>query len=324
MDVIGVGAPVIDRIVHVDEALLNALEIAKGGMRIVDLSTLEAIEQAYRLQTQFTPGGSAANTVKGLAHLGHTSSLVGKIGMDRWGDLFNESVTQLDIKSLYLKSSTPTGQILTLVTPDSERTFCSFPGASVKIKPHELSPSMFTGVKLAHIEGYTLLASGVTEQAMKLAKQAGAKISFDLASFEIVHACKEEIEKLLSGYVDIIFANQEEVFALTGLGPEKACASLKEICGVVVVFCGEAGVWVGQGDKLWFHAAQKVSAIDTTGAGDLFASGFLHGYLHEYPIELCAAYGTFAASEIVQVMGAELPLRAWDKLRSIYSRLQTV
>lgn len=318
-EILGVGAPVIDRVVHVEDALLKTLGIEKGGMTIVDLPMLETIQRSFHSHS--IAGGSAANAIKGLAHLGHSCALVGKIGSDAWGEKFLQSISKLPIQSFYQKSQTPTAQILALVTPDKERTFCSFVGASVEMRPGDLLPSFFAGRKLVHIEGFTLLATGVTERAMKLAKNAGAKISFDLANFELVRAHKEELERLLKNDVDIVFANEKEAAALTGLNPEKACAALSEMCEIAVVFCGEKGSWIGREGELFFQPAQQVSAIDTTGAGDLFASGFLHGYLQGCSLDLCAAYGTLVAGAVVQIIGAELPLGTWDRLRSRYSRM---
>ncbi len=261
IEVLGVGAPVIDRIVQVEDSLLADLGIMKGGMGVVDLPTLEKIERVHHLHSYLIAGGSASNAIKGLAHLGHSCALTGKIGSDLWGQQFLRALSSLNIQPFYVKSTTRTGQILSMVTPDKERTFCSFLGSSNEIIPEELNPSIFKHVKLVHIEGYTLLAPGVTEKAMQLAKKARAKVSFDLASFEIVKVCKAQIASLLPRYVDILFANTQEVSALTGLDPERGCAVLQDLCDTVVVFLGDKGCWVGRGDQRWFIPAIKVAAV---------------------------------------------------------------
>ena len=192
----------------------------------------------------------------------------------------------------------------------------SFLGAGAEMKPDDLDPDYFKGVSLVHIEGYSLLVEGLTDKAMQLSKAAGAKVSFDLASFEITRTYKEKIIALLSHYVDIVFANTDETHALTLLGPEKGCMILKDLCDTAVVSMGKEGCWVGTSQDLNYCPAIKTIPEDTTGAGDLFASGFLHGYLSGHSVEECARYGALTASEVIQVIGAELPPEAWARIKA--------
>lgn len=316
-EVIGLGAPFIDHILKVSDNFLEKIPGAKGGMEPVDYDTfLQILESSgCGSSATVTSGGSSANTIRGLAELGHPCALVGKIGSDSAGNFFLESLARLGVTSFLLPTPTPTGQVLCLVTPDGQRTCRDFLGASLEMQADDLHPSLFARVKLAHIEGYTLMNDSLTQRGMAYAQAAGAKISFDLASFELVEKYKFRLITLLKTYVDILFANTDEARALTGKGPEEACALLKDLCDTVVVTTGEKGCWVGQGDLLLHCPAFPVKPFDTTGAGDLFSAGFLHGYLRRQGLEDCARYGALVAAEVVQIDGAEIPEETWKKLR---------
>lgn len=316
LDCLGIGALLADQIVHVPEELLSKLPGKKGGMETVDYQGLTDLLRLTKPSYPLFPGGSCANVIRSLAHLGRKCALLGKIGDDEIGHSLLDNLQALGIKTMYLKSSTPTGQVVSLVTPDGERTCRSYLGAHQEISCEDLLPDQFENVKIVHIEGYTLLYSGLTECAMRYAKNAGAKISFDLASFEIVEAYKSHILELLSQYVDICFANELEAHLLTGQGLEEGCAELKNFCPLAVVSMGKNGCWVGHRDTVVHCPAYPVKhPLDTTGAGDLFTAGFLHGYLSGKPFEVCADYGALLGAAVVQVQGTILPEEQWKQLR---------
>lgn len=221
----------------------------------------------------------------------------------------------MNIVPLYTQSTAPTAQVVCLITPDRERTLRSFLGASQEMKAEDLKPEQFENVKLVHIEGYSLLNESLTERAMELAKEAKAKISFDLASFEITQAYKDKIIYLLSHYVDILFANEAETKMLTGLSPEKGSDILKDICQTVIILQGSKGCWVARRETKFHHPAFSVQSIDTTGAGDLFASGFLHGYLSQSSLQECARFGSLIGAAAVQYLGAEIPAEKWEEIK---------
>jgi len=314
-NVLGIGAPIVDRILFITDDFLQKLHINKGGIAFVDHLALAAILDQYATDALTGAGGSGANVIKGMAHLGEKCALTGKIGTDPNAEIFLKNLSALSITSLYVSSSTPTGQVLSLVTPDGERTICSFLGSGGLMTPEDLKEEFFKGMKLVHIEGYTLLNPGLTHRAVEQAKKAGAKVSFDLANYEIVQTHKECIGKLMSS-VDILFANADEARALTGFGPEKACSLLKNICEIVVVTLGEKGCCVGHKDQVVRYPVDAVKPLDTTGAGDLFASGFLYGYLKDLPLRECAQLGVRIARAVVQVEGTEIPPEGWNQLKT--------
>jgi sugar/nucleoside kinase (ribokinase family) len=192
-----------------------------------------------------------------------------------------------------------------------------YPGAANEIESHELNPSLFKGVNLVHIEGYMLYAKDkiFVPEAMRCAKEAGATISFDLSSYDLIRLQKEKIIEILNNYVDIVFANEDEVKELTGQEPLEGCAVLKQICPIAVVMVGPKGCIVGSGEMLHHSSAFPVKALDTTGAGDLFASGFLHAYLNGLPLKVCALIGNMVGGAVCEVYGAEIPKQKWNSLK---------
>lgn len=316
IEVLGIGAPIVDQVIHVSDDFLAAVPGKKGGMEPISHELFCDLLRKTGQNPELLPGGSCANTIRGLASLGHTCGLIGKIGNDDIGAHFVDNLRHLGIASFYNKSRTPTGRVLSFVTPDGERTCRTFLGACAEMSADDLEPDRFQKVRLVHIEGYTLNYPGLTRRVMEYAKNAGATISFDLASFEIVELYKKEILDLLVRYVDICFANKVEAYELTRLAPEQACAYLKELCSIAIVSMNKEGCWIGQKTELLRCPAYPVEPLDSTGAGDLFASGFLHGYLTDKPLGVSAHYGALAGAAIVQLQGASLPQAQWEALKA--------
>lgn len=315
-EVLGVGAPLLDHLLQVDEAYLETVPGEKHGMETVEYPAMvQIIEGSHTVPKQIA-GGSCANAIKGLASLGQKCAMTGKIGKDAIGEKVHRDLLDQGITPLLHYSSTPTGHVTCLITPDGKRTCRAYLGASQEMGPDDLKADHFSPTKLVHIEGYTLLCSGLTHRAMELAKEAGAKISFDLGSFEIVESYRNLVMDLVSEYVDILFANEDETLALTGEDPQDGCEILKTLTEVAVVMIGKKGCWVGHGSETFHVPGYPIDQpIDTTGAGDLFASGFLHGYLEGRPLAECAKYGALTGNAVVQVVGAEIPESMWADIK---------
>lgn len=313
-EVLGIGAPIIDLILRVDHAHLEKISAGKHGMQVVDYPTLKKIIAESGVSPTRTAGGSGANTIRGLAHLGHKTAFLGRIGSDLEGRFFLKTIKSVQISPLLLESETPTAQVVCLVTPDGERTMRAFLGASAEFTEKDLKPEFFKGVSLVHIEGYQLLKGETVLHAMEMAKAANARVSFDLGSYELVEDFKDTIVKLVTKYVDVLFANQQEIQGLTKMPPEKGCALLTDLCETSVVMLGSEGCIVGRGEEQTRFPAFKVPVIDTTGAGDLFASGFLHGYLKGRSMKECARLGALSGAAAVQVHGTDLSLDMWEAI----------
>lgn len=317
-EVLGIGAPIVDLILHVDDDFLqeHAPGYKGGGYRPGWEKFSKILELASDNSPTIATGGSCSNTIKGLASLGVSTALFGKLGNDKMGDFFLEKIVPLGIESLHISCQTPTAQVMCLVTPDKNRTFVVFPGAGDEISPNDLTDQLFEGIRHLHVDGYMLYNGQIVEEAMKRAKANGATVSFDLATFNVVNAYKDHILHLLDNYVDLLFANQDEATALIGLTDEEACEELLALCDTVVILAGADGCIAGSKEGILRQGTAKVDVVDTTGAGDLFASGFIYGYLKGMPLCKCARLGNLLGSTVVTVNGAEIPKHLWEKIEN--------
>jgi sugar/nucleoside kinase (ribokinase family) len=315
--VLGIGAPCMDILISAEENFIDSLG-EKGGSKLVEWSFVDKVLNQYSSHAVIATGGSCANTIKGLASLGHRCAIYGKLGNDEMGKRFFNKMTSLGILPLVdISVQSATQVCLCFISPDGDRTMRCHAGASIELSSLDLSPQLFQNVSLVHIEGYSLYTQDpeFVPVAMQMAKQQGALISFDLSSFELVKKYKEKILHLLKNYVDIVFANGDEVKTLTGLPPEEGCEFLKNICPIAVVMVGKNGCFVGSDSGILHSEAFEAQVLDTTGAGDLFASGFLHGILEHLPLEECSHCGNKIGAAVIEVYGAEIPSAKWNKIK---------
>ncbi len=316
-NVMTISDAIVDYILFVDDAYLDQVPGTKGGCSLVDHETLlNILDQSHSTPT-LVPGGSAVNMLKGLSTLGHTCTLIVSIGKDHAGDLYLEGLKKHGINLNLQRTPLLTGKCVSLVTPNGERTMRTYLGNSGVNAKLDLTQTSFEDLSLFHIEGYQLQHHELIRTAISLAKQAGARVSMDLASFETVRTETPFIWELIeSRKIDLLFANKDEVRALTSCAPNLACDLLAAYCPTVVVTLGEKGCLVQQGSTQLWHPAFHVPTVDTTAAGDLFIGGFLHGYLNQYPLEKCAWMGSLLASYVVQVIGSEISPQQWDEIHS--------
>ena len=320
--VIGVGSPIIDLIARVEEDFLSQIPGEKGGMVMIDNAQLSDILGKLGSEVKRTPGGSAANTLFDLAHFGVKTALMGTAGNDEAAEFYRQELLKAGGSDHALRrtvNNTPTGHCICLVTPDAERTMRPALAAALEFAPDQVSTADFAGYTLAHLEGYLLAHSEEKlHHLMATTKQAGCQISLDLASFEVVKNFKPAILRLLSEFVDIVFANSDEADALLGkLPPEEQLAQLRELCPAAIVKLGERGAWADLGNGAVFIPANKVQAVDTTAAGDSFAAGFLYGYLSKMPAADCGKIGAALAAETVQVFGSVISPEAWERVKKL-------
>ncbi|MBS0620652.1 MAG: adenosine kinase [Verrucomicrobia bacterium] len=316
-EVLTISDAIVDYILHVDEEFLNAVPGKKGGCDLIDHSGFQfLIEQSAQLPLT-RPGGSAVNMIKGLQKLGHSCALITTIGEDEAGEFFLSRLNEDGIHLFLANTTTPTGTSACLVSPSGERTMRTFLGASRENGALELNSCQFEGISHFHLEGYQLQHEKLCKEALHFARETNATISLDLSSFEVVRAHKERIWELLEqGYIDILFCNQEEAEMLTNLCPEEASEQLATYCDISVITSGEKGSCVRSHEGFILCPALNVSVVDTIGAGDLFISGFLHGFLMDKSLKECAEMGTLLASHVVQAVGAEIPEDQWTAIIS--------
>ena len=317
--IIGVGSPIVDTIAQVEESALSNISGAKGGMELVASTELDRLIKGLSGKTVQSPGGSSGNTLFALARLGQSSTFLGKTGNDVYGTFYRESFQALGGDSSRFKiGDTPNGRCLSLVTPDGQRTLRTDLGAAMTLSPEEISPSDFAGCTHAHIEGYLLFNRNLMLRILDSAKTAGCTISLDLASFEVVEASRDILDSLLTDYIDLVFANEEEAAAYAGAdaSPEAALAKLSERCDIAAVKVGADGAWIHQKQQTIHCPAKAVErVVDTTGAGDFWAAGFLYGWVRGYTPETCAHFGALLGSEVVQIDGTTLSDACWQQLR---------
>ena len=317
--ILGVGSPMLDLLLNVEDSFIDSIEGEKGGMLLVAPEELDAIlAKTGEKEPVKAPGGSAANTIFGLSHLGIQTALLGKTGADKEAEFYKKQYQDMggDTSRIKVNNSVPTGRCLSLITPDSERTMRTDLGAAATMVPEDVTSADFAGCTHVHIEGYMLFNADLTYHILKLAKDAGCVISLDLASFEVVNAAKDILKDLLTNYVDIIFANEEEAAAFCGTDdPEKCLQMLSEYSNIVAVKVGKDGAYIQNGNEKVKVDAVLADAIDTTGAGDLWASGFMYGLLTGKTTEEAGKSGSIVASEVVQIMGASIPETTWTRIR---------
>ncbi|MEG1980453.1 MAG: adenosine kinase, partial [Victivallaceae bacterium] len=260
-------------------------------------------------------GGSAGNTVYGLAKMGMPIAMFGALGDDNDGKFYLNALEKIGGDCHRIKSfpNAPTARCLSMITPDAERTMRSAWGASLLVFPEEITPELFGGVSFMHVEGYFLFNPACSSKLFQTAKAAGVKISLDLGTFELVRHQREHLEFVLKNYVDVVFANADEANEFCGVMPPEKQAGILSAPGVVcAIKLGAKGCCVGR-DGVYQHVPSRmVTAKDTTGAGDLWQCGFLYGYLNGYSLAEAAELGAEIAAEVVQVLGAQITDERWN------------
>lgn len=318
--ILGVGSPLVDLLLNVDDSFLKEhVSGAKGGMEMVEPEVISALVTLSGKTPEKAPGGSAGNTVFALAKMGIPCAMLGKLGHDEKGEFYRAAFRSNGGDDGYFipTSEAPTGSCLSLVTPDAERTMRSALGASLLLNEKEIINTDFSPFDLVYIEGY-MLFSPVFDTLIRRAKEAGCRIGFDLASFEVAGIFREKLlGEILPDYVDLLFANEEEAAALLGndMSPADMAAGLGRYCEVVVVKSGVRGSIAVRGtEKVQIPAFVVPDPVDTTAAGDLYAAGFICGLARGASLEKCGAAGARISSEVVKVFGSVLCKEAWDKV----------
>jgi len=324
--VLGIGNALVDVLINItDDAVLQKFGLPKGSMTLVDTQLSEEIKKETKNVTRIVQtGGSAANTVHGIAKLGGSCGYIGKISDDEMGKFFVEDFLRNKINTHFLYSKTGTGHATALISQDSERTFGTYLGAAMEMAAEEMTAEIFQNYGILHIEGYLVQNHALIEAAMQIAKENGLLVSIDMASFNIVEANVEFLNRIISNYVDIVFANEEEAFSLTGKQPEEALNAIAEICSIAVVKLGSKGSLIKTGDETIRINAISAKSIDTTGAGDIYASGFLYALSQNHGLAVAGNLGSLLAGNVVEVMGAKIPEETWIKLQSVIEGIKNI
>lgn len=315
--ILGIGNALVDTMIRIDSnEMLGNFNLPKGSMQLVDKDTIVKINNGTaHIHKSQSSGGSAANAIHGIAKLGVSAGYIGKIGDDDTGRVFQNDLTSVHVNVKMLKSQTLTGQAIVLVSPDGERTFAVYLGAAIELTADDLKPSMFEGFNIFHIEGYLVQNHELILKAAKLAKTAGLKVSIDLASYNVVEDNLDFLKNLVSEYGDIVFANEEEAKSFTGLEPEDALVEISKACEIAVVKIGKNGSLIKKGTESHKVGIIQAICIDTTGAGDLYASGFLYGLSKGLSLDKCGRIGAICSGNVIEVIGSKMDEERWQKIR---------
>jgi len=319
--VAAIGSALMDFCLHESADFVAASGAQVGGMVMVDSAHIDGVLAKSAGSPSRVPGGSACNTIVGIGRLGAKARFIGKRGDDELGRVLEESISRAGVEPVLFTSPSATGRVLSIITPDAQRSMLTCLGASSEMRPEEIKPSFFEDCAVVHIEGYLLFNPDLLMSALNAAKSAGARVSLDLASYTVVEASRETLNKIVDGgLVDILIANEDEAAAFTGLKDEAAAAEeLGRRAPIAVMKLGKRGSVIMRGNEKAVippHGDGR-PAVDTTGAGDLWASGFLYGLVNNYSLEKCGALASACGYEVCQVVGAHIPDDGWDRILKV-------
>ncbi len=324
--IIGMGNALVDVLVRIDDdSLLEKLHLPKGSMQLIQEDTLSEIRKyTSGRKIHRSTGGSAGNTVCALAALGANPGFIGKVGQDETGAFFGDTLRQRGVNALLATCDLPSGIASTFISTDGERTFGTYLGAAATLRAEDLSRKMFAGYNYLYIEGYLLQDHDLMLRAVQLAKEEGLQVCLDMASYNVVEAERDFFDQLIVKYVDIVFANESEALAYTGKAPHEALEEIASKCSIAVVKTGKEGSLVKKGTEVIQLLSCPVdNVLDTTGAGDFYAAGFMYGLTCGYSLEKCVQISTILATAVIQEVGTTLPAKKWDEIKlNIESLLQ--
>jgi sugar/nucleoside kinase (ribokinase family) len=313
----GVGSALVDLCLLEEELFLTDTGAQKGGMTLTDAPVIKSLLSKSVKSPSIVPGGSACNTILGVGKLGAKARFIGKRGEDELGLMFETGLKKHNVEPILFKSGLPTGHVLSIITPDAQRSMFTYLGASSETHPTEITPTLFENVALVHLEGYLLFNEALMMAALKAAKSAGAIVSLDLASYTVVEAAKKLLDDICKEYVDIVIANEDEARVFTGSSDEnKALEILATKSEIAVMKVGKRGSHIAHnGIKIAVKPVGSEKPIDTTGAGDLWAAGFLYGLVHGFSLEKSGTLGSACGYEVCQVIGASIPEEGWNRIK---------
>ncbi|MFV0329321.1 MAG: adenosine kinase [Dysgonomonas sp.] len=314
--VLGMGNALVDVLAIIeDDKMLELLELPKGSMQLIDNKKFETLtKELNKLNKSIVSGGSAANTIIGLTRLGIDAGFVGRIGKDSFGEYFKNDMEKYHVKSHLTEVDEISGVASTFISKDGERTFGTFLGAAALLRAEELHKEDFLGYSYFYIEGYLVQSHALIRMAIELAKESGAKVILDLASYNVVEENKDFLLDIIPQYADIVFANEEEAKSLLDVDAEEAVSILAKQTETAVVKVGEKGSWIQRGDEKVFVPAYKVDCVDSTGAGDLYAAGFIYGLINNCSLSVSGQIGTLLAAHVIQKIGAKVDDNNWEQI----------
>ena len=310
--ILGIGNAIVDVLAKVDDKFLAKRNFTKGSMKLINISEFDDLKKNIKIE-KIVAGGSVANTMSGIAYLKGSSSFIGKVNSDSFGEIYRKSLEDMNVNFSYLqkKENLSTGASIILITPDSERTMCTYLGVSSHLSEGDISEKNIINNELIFLEGY-LWDKGTSEKmfkrAINIAKKNKVKIAMSLSDIFCVTRHKKDFYDLLKHDLDILIGNENEINELTNQkNLLDSINQLKQLNKLIIITRSESGSLAIKDNEIVNCDSVKVDKIlDLTGAGDLFAAGFLKEYLEKSEIKKCLMTGSILASKIIQKIGARL------------------
>ncbi len=321
IDVITLGNTLMDFLVEVDDTHLAAMNLRKGEGKLVDEQEASLLLQNINgKNVEMVPGGSSANVARALGMLGSAVILCGRVGNDEHGNIYREAMQNHNVITRLNGHACRTGHALTYITPDSERTFSVHLGAAIELCPEDILEEDIANSKVLHLEGYQL--EGKTREtvlhAVHLAKKYGTIISLDLSDGGVIRRNKEYLLEFVKNYVDIIFANELEAEDFTGKTEAEAAEEMGMATKIAIVKIGERGSYICRNNEIVHVPSFKAAAIDTTGAGDTYAAGFLYGYCRGWSVEKAGELGSRLAARIIEKKGVRFDAQEMETIKAMF------
>jgi len=308
MKILGIGNAIVDVICKVEESFLSENNLTKSTMKLVDETEFKKLLSNLKIE-ETVSGGSVANSIVGLSQLGNKASFIGKVSEDDLGNKYEEGLKKEKVEYYYSKKKEklPTGTCLILITPDSERTMCTFLGIAGKINENDVDVSAVKNSEITFLEGY-LWDEGDPKKAFNKAIQSSNKVAMSLSDLFCVERHKPHFVDLVKNKLDITFANEQEILSLINTKNfDEVISFAKKLGSLIVITRSEKGCIAIQKNEVVECDSQKnLKIVDLTGAGDLFAAGFLHGHVNNLSLKESLEKGTEMASKIIQKIGARL------------------
>ena len=310
IDLVGVGNAIVDIVTNIDDDFLKKNRLQKGSMNLITLENSGKILKDCKIIKQIS-GGSAANTVVSLANLGNNVEFIGRVKNDKFGNFFSKDIKEsgASFNSKYVETSESSAHSLVLITPDAQRTMCTYLGASTEFEPNNINYESIKTSKYLYLEGYlwdSELAKQAFIEAAKIAKESNTKIILSLSDSFCVDRHRESFLDLINDFVDILFCNEEELKSLFKTFDLEQCKiEIKSLCELTAITLGEKGsLIVNRNETQLIKPFIFGKAVDTTGAGDIFAGGFIHGLINNLSLNDCGQIGSICAGYIVTQIGS--------------------
>lgn len=324
--VIGIGNALTDMLVNLpNDNILYEYQLGKGSMSLVDSKLQTAISKGVAgCPYSLSLGGSAGNTIRAMAHLGTEVGFIGKVGNDTTGEFYVEALRNIGVAPYILYSDQRSGKCVSLISADGERTMVTHLGAAADLQPEDIDGNIFDSYDCLYVEGYLVQDHNLIRTAVEQAKAHGLKVAIDLASYNVVEENRDFLRQLVEGYVDIIFANEDEARAFTGEEePINALQQISRMCELAVVKIGMRGALIKRGEEV-VHVGIMAAAkrVDTTGAGDFYAAGFLSALCEGMNLRQAGTIGAITAGKVIEVVGTTFGEDVWREIHTLRERVR--